>query len=919
MLRTSALVLTCAALAGAQDPEKANVDVVVIEDAGWTIPPDLMLRARVAAIQPPAPSDIHWRHGGEGLGGSPVKGVLGQTLAVGAWSPAVPVASLDKRFPARLFLTVTAGNGGRLVRDGEKHGYHATEGHSTGVELEFEVAWKGKVLKTFREKGPDGGTVGLVVPAYRLAGGKTPEDPAFVDELEGLLAYARRRTRVLEQTPWAKGPWPRRIAVVTNLDGYGTGRYHGTRFTDPAIVEAECGALRLLGVNGLTHPPKFVRDRIPDRSSYAAPFGRIMYAQLGGYPVPRHEPGKSSPPDAGCPFSPAIEGRTRTMIEAGLAAARAMPTEEVWWRTEDEIGTVVDRAPEGKGHLAACPRCAEGFRAYLQGLGLKPGDVGRAAWEDVAPLDIWKKEPLNLPDPGAARTAFYTAHFNNYASAKLFTPLRQALAEANKAGGKPVYSFALRGNTFLMGGHSLDFFDFYRHADNAFVYETSNRDARIWSWDSYLCDVGRVMSAEQSLKFGVYVKPHRGAPVQRALSAVARGADMLYWYTYGPDYAKGDTFAGQPDVLLLVSRAASLLGKTEEVLHGACWAVPPEVGVVNPRTSEIWARLSGGTAAAWENAKWTYTALQHAHVPVDPLDEVMLARGDLSRYKVLYISGSHLTREAAARVADWVKAGGTLYTSGGGLARDEADRPLEPLAPALGLRARRPVEFWRSVKPYGATALQPFDEPKAVLGTPPAGATVTGAAPFPTAPLAPVVGRERLDPAEGTEVLARFADGAAAVTRRTWGQGRAYVVGFFPGLEYSAAVRREEFDMARDFDPAVRAFVAAPALERVRPVVDASAPLVEGVLVRNATSGRQAVVLMNWAYRVAAKRVSGRSTSTVKRLVPARDVVVRLRGAGDLRRAASAALGRDLALEKDGDGWKIALPALDEGDVLLLD
>src|ERR1043165_5605369 len=87
-----------------------------------------------------------------------------------------------------------------------------------------------------------------------------------------------------------------------------------------------------------------------------------------------------------------------------------------------------------------------------------------------------------------------------------------------------IYSFALRGNTFLMGGHSLDFFDFYRHADNAFVYETSNRDARVWQWDSYLCDVGRIVSQDQHIQFGIYIKPHRGAPIQRTLAAAARGA-----------------------------------------------------------------------------------------------------------------------------------------------------------------------------------------------------------------------------------------------------------------------------------------------------------------------------------------------------------------------------------------------------------
>ena len=55
--------------------------------------------------------------------------------------------------------------------------------------------------------------------------------------------------------------------------------------------------------------------------------------------------------------------------------------------------------------------------------------------------------------------------------------------------------------------------------------------------------------------------------------------------------------------------------------------------------------------AAWENAKWVYTALAHAHVPVDPMDESDAGDEDLSRYKAIYISGSHLTAAAAEKLA----------------------------------------------------------------------------------------------------------------------------------------------------------------------------------------------------------------------------------------------------------------------------
>jgi hypothetical protein len=255
-----------------------------------------------------------------------------------------------------------------------------------------------------------------------------------------------------------------------------------------------------------------------------------------------------------------------------------MPVSEVWWRTEDEIGTVVDRAPEGKGHFAVCPACAEGFRASLKRKGLTPAELGKKDWDEVRPLDLSGKGSLVTADRAAGLLQYYSASFGNEASSKLFSPLRDAIAASNEEKRKNpvapqplVYSFALRGNTFLMGGHSLDFFEFYRNADNAMVYETSNRDARVWGWDSYLCDVGRVLTERQGIGFGVYVKPHRGAPIQRALAAASRGSRMIYWYTYGPDYVKGDTFAEDEEALASTARAAALLGRAEDLLYGSTW------------------------------------------------------------------------------------------------------------------------------------------------------------------------------------------------------------------------------------------------------------------------------------------------------------------------------------------------------------
>jgi hypothetical protein len=650
-------------------------------------------------------------------------------------------------------------------------------------EIEIECALRGKIVKTIRERGP---TVGIRLP-----------------ELIGLYDVARARAEALEKLPWAGRPLPKKFAVLSDLGGWGDMGY-GVRYADPAIAECEARALRQLGVNGLRSRPAFLKDFT--RASIEGPLGF---------------------PSQACPFS----GGADRQIAAALARLK---DHETWMLTVDEIGTIFAATPEGKlTHASACAACGREYRAWVKAKGYAPDDFGKSAWEDVAPVD--------LSSPADPLSAFCTSSFGNVATARAFTPLRDALA------GK-AFTYALRGNNFLMGGSSLDFFDFYRHADNAFVYETSNRDPRIWGWDSYLCDVGRRVSAENRIAFGIYVKPHRGAPVQRMLAAAGRGARMIYWYTYGPDYWKGDSFSTRPETLALVSKAARLLGRAEDVLYGAAFDRRPEVAVVNPRTSERWLNLAPTPVriAAWENAKWTYTALQHAHVPVDALDEELLIREDLSAYKVIYVNGPHLSRAAAAKLAAW---DGLLVTSGGGLLYDEADRPLKLLPP-------RP-EPVLTIKPvlYGGTTIQAF------------GPGVTRDAPE----------------------VARLPN--------------ARVISGFPGLEYSAAVRTDAYDMSKDFRDDLRALIAGPALERVKPVVDASHPLVEGLLVRQ--GGRKAVVLMNWAYRAGGV------------LVPHANLSVFIRGASSAK-VESAALDRALPAEAVEGGIRITLPLLEEGDVLLL-
>ncbi len=933
-----------------------QVDRPSVERGVHRAPDGLLMRVRIKAISPSEPSEIHWRYGGEGQGGEVIRGIFASPqpqhgkhlLAVGQWSEWLPVTSLVKgRFPAKLFLTVTAGRSGRVK---DRVTRELTD-YSTDVQFEFEFSYEDKTVKSFVEEGPHGGTATIVIPAYRLVGEVTPGSTEFLQELSGVLEYAQRRAEYLESLPWASWPLPKKYVLINNIGGYGQGHGYAVRTTNPAVTFAELRALRQLGVNGLRDAPRLLLEAMRRGDPVVGDFRRAAEIGVMGFPVPRHRPDRPAEPEAGCPFAPGVAQRTREAVEVALNNALGMPVEELWGLTVDEIGSVFDLAPEGKAHPVTCPHCTGAFRQYLAVKGLSPKDFGKSAWEEVHPLDVTTTTGPRpwLEDPGAALAAYYTRDFNNYATAKLFTPLRRAFANANqvkrqaqrssaderKTAQQPwLYSFALRGNTFLMRGHSLEFFDFYRYADNAIVYETSNRDPRVWSWDSYLCDVQRVVGQSMGIGRGIYIKPHRGAPVQRMLSAVSRGNTMIYWYTYGPDYTKGDSFSQSWDTLALTSKAAHLLGKAEDALYGSTWAVPAEIAIVKPETTQRWMNLCGDPphlTAAWENAKWVYTALQHAHLSVDPLDEALLLT-DLSRYRVIYVNGSHITRTAAAALRRYVEQGGTLYTSGWGLARDEANRPLDVLQPVLGLQDRQEPQMWYQVQLYGATALEAYDEPRRMLkparsdamrtvkaaepgwkwqaGKSPAGLTGGG--------FALVVGREVLRPAASAEVLAQFADGTPAVVRNRFGKGQAIVVGFYPGLEYSATVRRSDYNMRRDFDPLRRSFVVAPAVELTQPVVDASDPLVEGVLLQSPRGTSKAVTLANWAYGVTAAESAADRRQPVATHLPIEDLTIRIRSAGKVEKVTSCMLSRQLEFSTDGAWLVVRLPRLEEGDVLVL-
>jgi hypothetical protein len=862
----------------------------------------LTFRVRVTKALPEhATVRINWRRGGEGLGGSVVKGGFVSTenqpqIPLKAWTDWVPLSGVvgsakGWEFPSLVVLS-------EPVVKGTSAGPGVT---LSDIVVEFEFAEGGKVFKTFSEIGPKGSTVGFAFPGGALGGKVTPE---FTEKLNGLSTHARLRRERLERVLPEAAPLPKLFSIIGHMGGYGEGppgvrgSYgFGVRHCNPAILADEFSTLRMLGVNGMV-------DRIgfADIAGVGADFRKIFWGPPGsGEPMAFfNKPGRSAEMPDGCPYDPALKTYVMERVEKAIAEHRGVGARESWALWDDEMGVYA------KDHIATCDRCASVFRDYLRTQKVTLHELGKTTWDEVKPYPLWLPKPVAVkgekpapstgfaPAPDNAADAlryYYTYRLMTHATGQVYP---EAAKKFTAAGIK---LYAMQGPTPSWFGASLDWNEFYDLKPNtAFVFETSNRDARTWQWESYLADIGRGIALRHDMVQGCLVKPHRGAPAQRMLSVIARGTRALEWYTYGPDYAKGDSFSQSPELLEQVAQAARFLGKAEFYLYEAEFGRRPEVAFVTPRSSEIWSRVNELKPSTFENAKWVYLALRHAHVPVEILSEQQLAEGQLDHYKVIYIPGSHLRRDSAHAVREWVRAGGTVWTDASGLSRDEANQPASAMDDLLGLASRH-LESWGNCEPYHAAELKALFEKDA-----PAGAGFT----WGKAKLHSSIGREPLAP-KNAEVLATFADGKPAVTRNRFGKGSAIIAGVWSGLSYSARVRRSDFDMRADFDPALRALIAAPAIERraYRPAIPGDA-LVESVALSK--NGQHSIALINWAH---AKPKGDLTKGTLQ---PVRNLRVELPGFSDAKSVRSIRHG-PLKLAAGA----VIVPALNDIDLLIIE
>ncbi|WAC20493.1 hypothetical protein OVA24_03760 [Luteolibacter sp. SL250] len=476
---------------------------------------------------------------------------------------------------------------------------------------------------------------------------------------------------------------------------------------------------------------------------------------------------------------------------------------------------------------ATLPSYTEAFRAWLRGKGLSPADLLVTDWEKVN---------IILPERRDEFPAlyYYSQLFRTRALAD-FMAVQGKIAKEAYGADFPVLANlsdgAIYGANFCLQG--VNYFEMLDSDDqNAIWGEDWANGASSYQCAMFNVDLMRAAARERGQKIAHHLIAHsRRKPWDvklKGTGGVARGVKILNNFCYGPlwgsheggPWFRSHLWQAQPDTWTAYAALSREIGAVEDLLLPAMPA-PAEVALLYGSSSDVWS--AGESSAHGFERMHTWMALTHAQVPVDVLEERQIERGMLDGYKVCYLAGPNLTRAAAIRLKEWVRAGGALFLSAGAASRDEFNRPMDILEEVLPAVRGEPSEtqVFRSSGRYLDT-LRPTDTVRWGGGQ----AEV-------------LCVKQSLSAKAGAEISATFQDGTPAMVSG----GRVTVCGFLPALSYikTALDCRKEAEKAGhpltersynpwEFPPALRELIVRPAAS-VRCPVECSHALVDAVFM----------------------------------------------------------------------------------------
>jgi hypothetical protein len=329
--------------------------------------------------------------------------------------------------------------------------------------------------------------------------------------------------------------------------------------------------------------------------------------------------------------------------------------------------------------------------------------------------------------------------------------------------------------------------------------------------------------------------------------------------------------------------ASRVVGPAEDYLLDG-QRQPSPVALLYNLTSETWI---SGRYGVFSDRLYTYLALRHRHQRVDVVLEEDLTLERLAPYRVLYLNGLNIRREAVPVLRQWVEAGGTLVATAGSLFADEYDEPLPGAAELLGATQRLAgVSRGQSFMPTYLVEHDPIDR------------ITVQESPVTPAVTADVIGLKCvLTPTTG-KPIASYADGTCAGVWQELGKGRVLFLGIMPGLLYAQNAPRDDEGRPTTFKADRRELATAAAVRHLPPPpAEYSSPLVE--VIRFDHPEAIAVVAVDFTYRAGTP-----GTLTVRTDRQIKEV--------------SGTIAGKLTFRREGDAILVDFPTPNPSDVVIL-
>lgn len=562
------------------------------------------------------------------------------------------------------------------------------------------------------------------------------ETPENIAKLRTDMEYAIAHGKIADSYDWPKiGRKPQKFPfyIATHLN---------PEVHDRRLIKRELQTLSHFGFNGIGS-----EDYFEDYGYHHKYIGNVGWYMKGSYSNPDME---------------RITGRAEAIYQR--YRDNGVEPDQI---THAQVMDEPTGEPSAK--LAKDQPSIDAFRAWIKEKGLTPSDLFVSSWDEVKP--IVESERDKYP-----ALHFYTQKFRTVALGNFIAIQKDQIhkywqrdfpVNVNFSDGAIYYA-----NFF---GQGVDYFTLLHETDqNAIWSEDWSNGSSSYQCATYNVELMRGAARKHGQHMGHHLIVYAGRKPYdirlKAVSEAARGIKVFKSYAYGPFWAAHETSPWQNFPAIWGDQAAVVheIGEVEDLLMPAM-PKPAEVAILYSSATDAWTfkrDLSYGF-----DRMHTWMALTHAQIPVDIIHESEVEEGLLDNYKVCYMSGPNLTRAAAEKLSDWVKAGGRLILTAGAAERDEFNRPMDTLDQLLTYERQEAQTLQRHLASgrYIPT-LQPRDTVKIQGGS--------------VNVLAVKQTFGKVDPQGRLRIEATFADGSPAAILSPAGQGRVLNMGYLPALDY---------------------------------------------------------------------------------------------------------------------------------------